>query len=165
MNRRSVLRVGCGLLAAAISGCSGDGGESGSGVNLNHSRRQLEKYTNHETALDDGYENMDVCVDGLGVPFVNQGVDQVTYDQPHILLYDRTADGKFELLGAEWFVPADEVDDPPSVWAGEPEGTMDGPMEGHYATQPRHYGLHAWLFTENPNGLFANTHPVVTCSK
>ena len=43
-----------------------------------------------------------------------------------------------------------------------------GPMEGHYPLIPRefvHYDLHAWLFRDNPNGMFSPTNPNVKCSK
>lgn len=38
---------------------------------------------------------------------------------------------------------------------------MDGPVVGHYPSQPRHYGLHVWLFSDNPNGMFAEYNPDV----
>lgn len=36
-------------------------------------------------------------------------------------------------------------------------------MKGHSAGMPWHYDLHVWLWRDNPNGLFVNWNPNVTC--
>jgi hypothetical protein len=39
-------------------------------------------------------------------------------------------------------------------------------MEGHEPLIPQefvHYDLHAWLFKDNPNGMFSPTNPDVSC--
>ena len=44
--------------------------------------------------------------------------------------------------------------------------TFMGPMEGHEPLIPKeyvHYDLHAWLFKDNPLGMFAPTNPDVSC--
>ncbi|HEY1386644.1 MAG TPA: hypothetical protein VGF43_23670, partial [Dongiaceae bacterium] len=41
-----------------------------------------------------------------------------------------------------------------------------GPMEGHEPLIPKefvHYDLHAWLFKDNPLGMFSPTNPDVSC--
>ena len=43
---------------------------------------------------------------------------------------------------------------------------FDGPMEGHEPLIPKqyvHYDLHAWLFKDNPLGMFVPTNPTVSC--
>ena len=43
---------------------------------------------------------------------------------------------------------------------------FDGPMEGHEPLLPRelhHYDLHAWLWKDNPEGMFSPVNPDVTC--
>ena len=114
--------------------------------------------------MNDGYRNIGTCIDGLGTPFVKEDVPQVSYDMPNVLLYEQTDTEQYELRGAEWFVPASDVEEPPALFAGDDRRTFRGPMEGHYSDQPRHYGLHVWLFTENPNGQFADFNPNLTCS-
>ncbi|MFB6155674.1 MAG: hypothetical protein ABEJ22_07235 [Haloferacaceae archaeon] len=52
---------------------------------------------------------------------------------------------------------------PPRLFAGDSRRALEGPTEGHYEGQPRHYCLHAWLFAENPEGTFARTNPAVSC--
>ena len=44
--------------------------------------------------------------------------------------------------------------------------SLDGPMEGHEPLIPKsyvHYDLHAWLFKDNPLGMFSPTNPKVSC--
>ncbi len=142
----------------------GGGGQSGSGANVAQAKRSLEDYKNHEKAIDDGYRNTGTCIAGLGTPFVTNDVPQVSYDNPNVLLYDRTDTDQYELMGAEWFVPVSEVAEPPALFAGDDRRTFRGPMDGHYPDQPTHYGLHVWLFSENPNGQFADSNPKLTCS-
>ena len=43
---------------------------------------------------------------------------------------------------------------------------FQGPMEGHEPIIPKdflHYDLHAWLFKDNPLGMFTATNPKVSC--
>ena len=44
--------------------------------------------------------------------------------------------------------------------------TFEGPRAGHTPLLPaelHHYDLHAWLFKENPAGLFHHINPTVEC--
>ena len=41
--------------------------------------------------------------------------------------------------------------------------TFQGPMPGHTPTMPWHYDLHAWIWAPNPNGMFAEWNPALTC--
>lgn len=138
--------------------------QSGSGAGITTTQDKLESYQDHETAIADGYERVEACIEGLGIPFVNDDIRQVSYDMPNTLLYEHSDSTQYELAGVEYFVPAAETDEPPELFAGEDRRTFQGPMEGHYPTQPTHYGLHVWLFTDNPNGRFALFNPRVTCS-
>lgn len=94
---------------------------------------------------------------GLGVLFVNEEAEQLDPEQAPTLFYDLDEEGQYTLLGAEWSVPADQADEAPTLFGQ----TLDGPHDGHYEGQPSHYGLHAWLYTENPQGTFAVSNPQV----
>lgn len=166
-----------GILFVGLAGCLGqnpfkeqpegstdEAEQSGSGATINDAKLQLERYQNHETAIDDGYQNTAACIEGLGILFVKEDVPQISYDTPNMLLYEQSDTNQYELVGAEWFVPASDTDEPPALFAGDDRQTFRGPMEGHYSEQPTHYGLHVWLFTENQNGLFADTNSDITCS-
>lgn len=176
MNRRRFLSAS-GVLFVSGAGCLGqthskeqpdgssDGAEqSGSGATINDAKLTLEAYQDHEKAIDDGYRNTATCIEGLGIPFVKDDIPQVSYDTPNVLLYEQSDTDQYELVGAEWFVPASDTDEPPALFAGNDRQPFRGPMEGQYPEQPTHYGLHVWLFTENPNGQFADTNPNLACS-
>jgi len=171
VNRRSLLSAlavlpvwGTGCLGQPDTSSDGGTGQSGSGASINDAKLQLEGYQNHQKAIEDGYRNTGTCIEGLGTLFVRDDVSQVSYDIPNVLLYERRDTDQYELMGAEWFVPASDVEEPPALFAGDDRQTFRGPMEGHYSGQPTHYGLHVWLFTENPNGQFSDSNPNLTCS-
>lgn len=171
MNRRDLLSasapllvLGAGCLGQLDGTTDGDSGQSGSGAGINDAKLKLGKYKDYQKAMNDGYQNIGTCIEGLGTPFVKDDVPQVSYDMPNVLLYEQTDTDQYELRGAEWFVPASDVEEPPALFAGDDRRTFRGPMEGHYLDQSRHYGLHVWLFTENPNGQFADSNPNLTCS-
>ena len=114
-----------------------------------------------DVALDDGYTNTEehIFTDGglYGVPFYNRDRRGINSAAPPILLYRMTDLWYYELMGAEWYIPAAETKDPPRLF----EQHFHEPMDGHspHTDQPEHYGLHAWLFRANPNGIFALYNP------
>ena len=99
---------------------------------------------------------------GMGIHFVNLTVQgPLDPKKPNVLIYE-PVDGKLELVAAEWLVPVTVAKERPVLF-GQP---FQGPMEGHEPLIPQefvHYDLHAWLFKDNPNGMFSPTNPDVTC--
>jgi hypothetical protein len=95
----------------------------------------------------------------MGMHYVNPKLawdSEVSSTEPEILVYAPTGDGERELAAVEWMAPdADQDkatdDDRPSLFGQDFEGSRDGHEEG----QPIHYDLHAWLFKDNPSGMFA----------
>ena len=91
--------------------------------------------------------------------------------RPSILIYEPQRDGSMELVAVEnlVFVEAWEQagNDAPPSFQGVPFDYMaDDPAtpdvdEGHMF-EP-HYDRHVWLYRENPNGMFAQFNPKVTC--
>lgn len=126
-------------------------------------RESLDPYRigDEETTEQGNYENTEEHIyydDGLyGVPFYNDAVNDIDPERPPILLYHMTDQWFYELLGVEWYVPSDEVDSPPTLL----EQDFHDPMPGHSPNtpQPEHYGLHAWLFRANPEGMFSLFNP------
>ncbi|MBA8910340.1 hypothetical protein [Aminobacter ciceronei] len=145
---------------------------------LDAARQALEKYKDPYVAVRDLYLSTVGCVHytgekiegrmeypkgAMGVHFVNltvKGPPDPT--KPNVLVYEPGADGKLTLVAVEWLVPMDAVKERPTV-LGQP---FQGPMEGHEPLIPKefaHYDLHAWLFKDNPNGMFSPTNPDVSC--
>lgn len=139
----------------------GGGGQSPEEQARSH-QESLAKYTDVSTALDDGYTMTTPYVRTdqgvLGLPFVNLQVPELDPEQPPVLFYDLREDGTYALLGAEWLVSTESVDSPPSMFGRE----LDGPHAGETEFLPSHYGLHVWLFEDNPAGLFAPYHEGVS---
>lgn len=128
----------------------------------------LLEYRLGNAAMDDGYTNTEECIEmddgGYGVPFVKDTNDDTGGTDPldpPVLLYRVTSNWTYLLLGAEWYVPVENADGPPSMFGEQ----FHEPMAGHSAktAQAEHYGLHAWLFSANPAGLFVPFNTTISC--
>ena len=142
-------------------------------------KKSLAKYEDYTAAIRDLYLSTEGCVyfsgekipgtmdypkGAMGIHFVNvpsvgQKLDPM---KPNVLIYEPTKKG-LKLVGVEWLVPlTPDVKEAPKLFGQK----FMGPMEGHYPLIPRefvHYDLHAWLFKDNPLGMFAATNPKVSC--
>jgi hypothetical protein len=141
-------------------------------------RQAMEKYKDYTVAVRDRYLSTVGCVhyDGtkqeghveyakgaMGVHFANLTI-QGPLDpmKPNVLIYEPVGD-KLELVAVEWLVPLTaDTKERPTLF-GQP---FLGPMEGHEPLIPKgfvHYDLHAWLFKDNPLGMFNPVNPDVKC--
>jgi hypothetical protein len=141
-------------------------------------RQSLGKYKDYKVAVRDLYLSTVACVHyegtkkegymeypkgAMGVHFVNLTVQgEPDPKRPNVLIYE-PVDGKLELVAVEWLVPLTlQTKKRPELF-GQP---FQGPMEGHEPLIPQgyvHYDLHAWLFKDNPLGMFSPTNPEVKC--
>ena len=141
-------------------------------------RKSLEKYQDYKVAVRDLYLSTVGCVHysgekiaghmeyakgAMGVHFVNLTVKGPPDPmKPNVLIYEPVGK-KLKLVAVEWLVPlTPETKQAPSLFGQ----TFMGPMEGHEPLIPKefvHYDLHAWLFKDNPLGMFAATNPKVNC--
>lgn len=105
-------------------------------------------------------------IGGMGQHYVNGdlvGDDVLDPMQPEALVYEPTEDGEMILVAFEYLVFAD-------VWDPDNEG-REAPMlfnrEFHLKTNipdtPPVWALHIWLWTSNPDGVFADYNPLVFC--
>ncbi len=138
-------------------------------------RQATVKYHDVAEALDDGYvpvgppPPVGPCVPGMGIHYVNFGLafdPALDLTMPEILLYVPT-DGGVRLVAVEYFfaigAPDDPIPDPAPpapILFGRP---MNGPMAPHGPGEPPHYDLHVWLWQGNPDGIFENFNPNVSC--
>ena len=181
MNNSSVTRfgmIGAVIALVSLGPVSGSArAEDPSQAEIDAVRKALTKYEDPYVAVRDLYLSTVGCVhyDGskmeghmdypkgaMGVHFVNltlQGPPDPM--KPNVLIYE-PVDGKLKLVAAEWLVPLAAAKERPSL-LGQP---FQGPMEGHEPLIPQgfhHYDLHAWLFKDNPLGMFTPTNPDVSC--
>ena len=175
---RIMSRALCAIAALALSlGAGSVRAQEPSKAELDEIRQALEKYKDPYVAVRDAYMSTVGCVHysgekiaghmeypkgAMGIHFVNLLVTgPLDPKRPNILIYEPVG-GKLELVAAEWLVPLAAAKERPVLF-GHP---FDGPMEGHEPLIPRdfaHYDLHAWLFKDNPLGMYSPTNPNVSC--
>lgn len=103
---------------------------------------------------------------GMGQHYVNGtlvGDDVLDPMQPEALVYESLGEGDLTLVAFEYLVFAD-VWDPGKTGRAAPE--LFG-QQFHLKTNipdtPPVWALHTWLWTHNPEGLFADYNPLVQC--
>jgi hypothetical protein len=103
-------------------------------------------------------------------PLVRGSGTHIDFLNPGILIYEPQADGSLELVAVENLVFADAWKaaghaDPPSFYGMPYDYMADDPAteadESHKFAP--HWDRHVWLYRENPNGMFAQFNPRVSC--
>jgi hypothetical protein len=96
---------------------------------------------------------------GMGFHYGNVGLIDGTarVDQPELLLYEPESNGRLRLVAVEYIIPytLHSRDAAPPVLFGQPFQQVD-------AFQL--WGLHAWVWKNNPSGTFAAWNPQVNCA-
>jgi hypothetical protein len=128
-------------------------------------------------ALAAGYELLTdaadlACIDqpgtgAMGIHYVKGSLVQAgTIDaaRPQALVYERMPDGRLQLAALEYVVLQGGWDAahgaPPSLFG---EKFMLTPADNRYGL-PAFYSLHAWIWKDNPTGMFSMWNPSVNCS-
>ncbi len=101
---------------------------------------------------------------GMGVHYVQfDSVADGTVDplHPEALVYEPLAGGGMRLVAVEYVVIAAswKGSQPPTVF-GQPLEFVPAPNEFGL---PDFYELHVWLWQPNPNGMFSEWNPAVSC--
>ncbi len=153
--------------------------QDGSSVELPEETAQLihevrlgtAQYHDLEAALDAGYGKFLDCFThgetrGMGQHYVHGdlvGDDVLDPAQPEALVYEPLGDGTQVLVAYEYLVfadvwdPDDEGREPPSLYGQE------FALKTNIPETPPVWALHIWLWTHNPEGLFADYNPIVAC--
>jgi hypothetical protein len=136
---------------------------------LDKVRVATAKYHGIIHAIDDGFVpfaldggDTPTCFDsesgGMGVHYV-RNVDAVVDDaDPEALVYELTEGGHSRLVGVEYIVPQEFVEDEDGNVVSLPH--VLGQDFHKHATLPL-YVLHAWIWEMNPDGMFADFNPVL----
>jgi hypothetical protein len=80
----------------------------------------------------------------------------VSVDQPELLLYEPEKNGQMRLVAVEYIIP----------YTFHPRSAEAPVLFGQQFQQNdtfQLWGLHAWVWAENPSGMFASWNPRVTC--
>jgi hypothetical protein len=103
-------------------------------------------------------------------PRVDGGGTHTDFRRPAILIYEPQTDGALQLVAVENLVFArawrESGRNAPPSFHGVPYDTMKDdpstPIDEAHMFEP-HFDRHVWLFRDNPNGMFAQFNPAVTC--
>lgn len=128
------------------------------------------QYHDLDTALEDGYGKFLECFTygerGMGQHYVQgdlAGDDVLDPARPEALVYEPLGDGRQILVAYEYLVfadvwdPDDEGREPPSLYG------QDFVLKTNIPETPPVWTLHIWLWSHNPDGLFADYNPIVAC--
>ena len=115
-----------------------------------------------DEAVASGYLPTMQCVEdprqgAMGLHYKNPSLRDGTVDveHPEILLYLKMPDGKLHLTGVEYVVPI-------SAWTSDQAPALMG-QRFKREDQLGIWFLHAWLWEENPSGIFADFNPRLKC--
>jgi hypothetical protein len=109
-------------------------------------------------------------ISGPPNPRVDGDGTHTDFRRPSILIYEPQADGSLELVAVEnlvfqksWHAAGNSK---PPAYRGVAYDTMaDNPatrIDEAHMFEP-HYDRHVWLYRDNPNGLYAQFNPKVSC--
>ena len=95
---------------------------------------------------------------GMGFHYGNVSLIDGTarVDEPELLLYEPEKNGDLRLVAVEYIIP----------YAAHPRAAAPPVLFGRPFVQNdvfQLWGLHAWVWKENPSGMFANWNPSVGC--
>ena len=176
-----VAAYGGSVLAASEAGVRPTAAHAGHhaahGKELAQVERATARFRSVEAALEDGYELGYVNGSGtriitgciahptagaMGYHYFNKElVDDLVVDtlKPEALVYAPQPHGRLKLAAVEWVVPGPNSN-PPGV--SEPPSVLG--MEMHILVPAvGFYIMHAWVFKNNPAGVFADWNPKVSC--
>jgi hypothetical protein len=130
------------------------------------------------TAEEEGFVPLFDCIanpsgaaqGAMGVHYIQPSRfdDQLDLEEPEVLVYEPQADGSMRLVAVEYVIPA-------VAWAQEESGWPEFlGQELKYKTTMGKYGkgdgidpyfeVHAWVWKNNPSGMFADWNPSVACA-
>ena len=127
-------------------------------------RRVTAPFHDFEVASDAGWSApitgcmTDPTLGGMGFHYGNVGlIDGVArVDEPELLLYQPVRNGRLQLVAVEYIIPYTFV-------------SRDSPAPELFGQKFQQndvfqlWGLHVWVWKQNPSGLFAPWNPRVTC--
>jgi len=131
-------------------------------------RAATARFHRTEVAQANGWDlrpGLDHCFDNspngaMGFHFINLDKLDATVEvlQPEAMVYAPGPKGQFQLAAVEYIVDA------PS-WDEDNPGVLPNVLgqDYHYNSGLDVYVLHAWIWKNNPTGMFMDWNPNVTC--
>ena len=144
--------------SAAVSPNAHDHGVPANGeplplTELANARRATARYQDVQRALRDGYVDIGVVLPNMGRHFLNESLLDATFaaERPEVLVYMEDLGGRMKLVAVEYAVPL-------KLTETAPEGFPGGADVWFPDQRFQLWTLHAWVFRENPDGIFNPTN-------
>jgi hypothetical protein len=126
-------------------------------------RRATARYHDVNEAIKDGFVQAMPCQEnpegegGLGIPFLNPDRLDAIIDpaEPEVLFYEPQKNGRLRLIGVELVIPI-------NLWTENEPPSLFG-HEFHRNDEAGLYGLHMWIWKQNPEGIIEFWHSNVSC--
>ena len=133
---------------------------------LGHLRAVTARYQRIEAADSAGYSAqltgcmVDPKLGGMGFHFGKLSTIDDTADplEPEVLLYEPQENGRMRLVAVEYIIPFSvrpRTEPAPRLFG---QDFIPNDAEGF-----KLWGLHAWVWRNNPAGMFADWNPLVNC--
>lgn len=119
-------------------------------------RSSTAKYHNIQTALADGYVDINLYIPNMGWHYLKPSLadEHFEVDKPELLVYAEKPNGGLRLVAVEYAVPLALSTNPPEGFTGSEDVWSENVGAGLWT-------LHAWVWLHNPNGVFAPFNPNV----
>ena len=124
---------------------------------LQQARAATARYQDIKNAFKDEYEDLNLPLPNMGHHFMKRGLVDAEFDirKPELLVYNKMEDGEFELVAVEYAVPINMAPaDGPAGFTGDSDKWDRNDGFGLWL-------LHAWVWKNNPDGVFNPTNPLV----
>jgi hypothetical protein len=119
-------------------------------------RRATTRYQDYRLALREGYVDIGVELPNMGRHLLKESLLDATFDpeHPELLVYMEDLGTNMKLVAVEYAVPL-------SLAVTPPEGFTGGADTWFADERFKLWTLHAWVFRENPDGVFHPTNQPV----
>lgn len=116
-------------------------------------RGAAARYHNVEDAKKDGYVDINVVLPNMGRHLLKESLLDATFDaeHPELLVYTEEPGGHLSLVAVEYAVPLALSETPPNGFPGGADQWFPDQVF-------KLWTLHAWVFRENPDGMFNPTN-------
>jgi len=125
---------------------------------LTRARKATARYRDLSQAIDDGYVDLNLFVPNMGFHYLKSSLLNSKFDpeSPELLVYAATNcnSNKLRLVAVEYAVPIALSPTPPEGFTGDHDEWDRNEEFGLWT-------LHAWIWFENPDGVFAELNPRV----
>ena len=151
-------------VASRGSGENEDNGSASLRRDLATLRRVTAPFHNFNNAVAAGWSTKitdcmtDPAAGGMGFHYGNTDLinGTVSVDKPELLLYEPDKNGRLRLVAVEYIIPYSihgRGQEPPVLFGQQFKQNDTFQL----------WGLHAWVWKENPSGIFASWNPRVSC--